>query len=159
MQFKSSLAFFLKDIEGIQVTAHKTLLENAFLPSSLALTPSKLLRALVQHSLHVHPKAPPPEQTPQWYILGMLLIVSNRKPNRPYGLNHKYIVYVLLNRMPRNTWSQGRFRHSTVSSSKFCLSLHPVKLALMLVPDGHKMVPQPPKHHTLIRNMFSNIVK
>ena len=95
--------------------------------SCLALTPSKLLLSpsFSTASMFI-PCTNSPEQTPRWYILGMLLIASNRKPNRPYGLNHKYSV-CSLNRMPRNTWSQGRFRHSIVLPSGFCLSLHPMK--------------------------------
>lgn len=95
--------------------------------SFLALTLSKLLLSPSFSTACMLTPCTNSEHTPWWYILGMLLIASNRKPNRPNGLNHKHIV-CSLNRMPRNTWSQDRFRHSTVSSSGFCLSLHPMKL-------------------------------
>ena len=53
MKFKFSIAFS-KDIEEIQVTAHKTLLKNAFcllLGSHTQQTPSE---SLIQHCLHAH---------------------------------------------------------------------------------------------------------
>lgn len=53
MQFKFSLAFS-KDIEGIQVTAHKTLLKNAFCLLLGSHTQQITSEPLVQHSLHVH---------------------------------------------------------------------------------------------------------
>ena len=53
MQFKFSLAFSM-DIEGIQVTAHKTLLKNAFCLLLGSHTQQITSEPLVQHSLHVH---------------------------------------------------------------------------------------------------------
>lgn len=108
--------------------------------SFLALTLSKLLLSpSFSTACTLTPCTNSPEHTPRWYILGMLLIASNRKPNRPYGLNHKHVV-CSLNRMPRNTWSQGRFRHSTVSSSGCCLSFTPNETSSScLWPHDHKM--------------------
>lgn len=111
----------------MQITTQRTLLKNAFCLHPNSLTLSKPLPSLLFSTASVFTHCPNcPEHTPQWLVLGMLLIASPRKRNRPYGLNHKKIV-CSLNQVPRNTGSQGRLRHSTVSSRIRCPFLHPVK--------------------------------
>lgn len=123
----------------MQITTHRTLLKNAFCLHPNSLTLSKLLPSPLFSTASVFTYCPnSPEHTPQWLMLGMLLIASPRKRNRPYGLNHKKIV-CSLNQVPRNTGSQGRLRifNSIIKDPVSILTPSEI-VSSCLLPRGHK---------------------